>query len=99
MKIYTVSFFGHRNIDNFRIIEDKLDELVRSLLTEHEYVVFLVGKDGDFDQIVASAVKRASEFIEMITALLLCVCHILFTNQKRTPRCHLRQQGVYVNLS
>ena len=59
MKIYTVSFFGHRYIDKIRIIEDRLDELIRSLLTEHEYVEFLVGKDGDFDQIVSSAVKRA----------------------------------------
>ena len=74
MKIYTVSFFGHHSIDKFRIIEDKLDELICSLLTEHEYVVFLVGKDGDFDQIVSSAVKRAKRnYRDDNSALVWCL--------------------------
>lgn len=74
MKIYTVSFFGHRYIDKIRIIEDRLDELIRSLLTEHEYVEFLVGKDGDFDQIVSSAVKRAKRnYRDDNSALVWCL--------------------------
>ncbi len=74
MKSYTVSFFGHRYIDKIRIIEDKLDELIRSLLTEHEYVEFLVGKDGDFDQIVSSAVKRAKRnYRDDNSALVWCL--------------------------
>ena len=59
LKPFTVSFFGHRQIDNFRLIEDKLDELIHRLLSEKEYVEFLVSRDGDFDQLVSSAVKRA----------------------------------------
>lgn len=59
LKPFTVSFFGHRQIDSFRLVEDKLDELIHRLLREKEYVEFLVGRDGDFDQIVSSAVKRA----------------------------------------
>ena len=74
MKSYTVSFFGHRYIDKIRIIEDKLDELIRSLLTDHEYVEFLVGKDGDFDQIVSSAVKRAKRnYRDDNSALVWCL--------------------------
>lgn len=74
MKIYTVSFFGHRYIDKIRIIEDRLDELIHSLLTEHEYVEFLVGKDGDFDQIVSSAVKRAKRnYRDDNSALVWCL--------------------------
>ena len=74
MKCYTVSFFGHRYIDKIRIIEDKLDELIRSLLTDHEYVEFLVGKDGDFDQIVSSAVKRAKRnYRDDNSALVWCL--------------------------
>lgn len=76
MKIYTVSFFGHRYIDKIRIIEDRLDELIRSLLTEHEYVEFLVGKDGDFDQIVSSAVKRAKRnYRDDNSALVWCLSY------------------------
>lgn len=74
MKIYTVSFLGHRYIEKIRIIEDRLDELIRSLLTEHEYVEFLVGKDGDFDQIVSSAVKRAKRnYRDDNSALVWCL--------------------------
>ncbi len=55
---YTVSFFGHRQIENVSAIEKWLDEIIRPLLLEKEYVEFLVGRDGEFDQLVASTIKR-----------------------------------------
>lgn len=59
MNVYTVSFFGHRNIDCFFDTEDKIDTIVRKLIREYEYVEFLVGRDGDFDQIAASVIRKA----------------------------------------
>ncbi len=59
LDVYTVSFFGHRQIDRFFESEEKVTELVRKLITEKEYVEFLIGRDGEFDQIVASTVRRA----------------------------------------
>ena len=58
MEVYTVSFFGHRRICNQLPIDQILDELVAQLLREHSYVEFLVGRDGDFDQLVSSAIRR-----------------------------------------
>lgn len=58
MNIFTVSFFGHRIIDNPFPVEEKLESLIRELLNRKEYVEFLVGRDGEFDQIVASTVRR-----------------------------------------
>lgn len=58
MNIYTVSFFGHRIINNPLLIERQLEILIRNLLREHEYVEFLVGRDGEFDQIVSSTIHR-----------------------------------------
>lgn len=58
MEIYTVSFFGHRHIDNYRAIDKALDELIETLLKSKEYVEFLVGRNGEFDQIVSSAICR-----------------------------------------
>ncbi len=55
---YTVSFFGHRQIENVSAIEQRLDEIIRPLFVEKEYVEFLVGRDGEFDQLVASTIKR-----------------------------------------
>ena len=58
MNIYTVSFFGHRRIYNQLHLDHVLEELVARLLREHNYVEFLVGRDGDFDQLVSSAIRR-----------------------------------------
>lgn len=63
MNIFTVSFFGHRIIPEFREAEDRVEALVHALLLEKEYVEFLVGRDGDFDQIVSSAVKRQQRLV------------------------------------
>ena len=58
MEVFTVSFFGHRMVDNALGIENRLEQLIRTLLREHEYVEFLVGRDGEFDQIVSSTIRR-----------------------------------------
>ena len=58
VQIVTVSFFGHRIIENALEIESRLEQLIRTLLREHEYVEFLVGRDGEFDQLVSSTIRR-----------------------------------------
>lgn len=55
MEIYTVAFFGHHYIDYF----SRVESIVRDLLNSHEYVDFLIGRDGDFDQIVSSTILPA----------------------------------------
>lgn len=61
MKTFTVSFFGHRYLTDIKTLEDELAELVRYLLMTHAYVEFLVGRNGDFDRIVSSAIRRAQK--------------------------------------
>ena len=58
MQVYTVSFFGHRRIYDPIRIERKLEELIKELLLTKQYVEFLVGRDGDFDLLVASVIRR-----------------------------------------
>lgn len=60
---YTVSFFGHREIDRIFEVEERIYEIVCDLLRTQEYVVFLVGRDGEFDQRAAAAVRRAKRNI------------------------------------
>ena len=59
MNIYSVSFFGHRYIERGMEIENRLDELLHDLITQKEYVDFLIGRDGEFDIIASAAIKRA----------------------------------------
>jgi hypothetical protein len=58
LNTFTVSFFGHRIIENALEIENRLEQLIRTLLREHEYVEFLVGRDGEFDQLVSFVIRR-----------------------------------------
>lgn len=60
---YTVSFFGHRIIEQPLLIEQNLEELIGSLLRSKKYVEFLVGRNGDFDQLVSSAICRCKREI------------------------------------
>lgn len=63
MDTYTVSFFGHRYIDTPLYIREELYKLIASLLRRKEYMEFLVGRDGAFDQLVSSAVRRCKREI------------------------------------
>ena len=45
------------------MIEQSLEELIGSLLRSKEYVEFLVGRNGDFDQLVSSAIRRCKREI------------------------------------
>jgi len=63
MNTFTVSFFGHRVIEDPLRIEQRLETLICKLLKEKEYVEFLVGRDGEFDQIVSSTIRRCKRTI------------------------------------
>ena len=72
-KIYRVSFIGHRQIDRFRFVEEQLDKIISDLLLHKEYVEFYVGRNGDFDTMVASAVKRGQKAYGTANSSLILV--------------------------
>lgn len=59
MDICTVSLFGHRELSYNIEIEKQLNKLVRELICSKEYVEFLVGRNGDFDTLSSSVIRRA----------------------------------------
>ena len=58
MEIYQVAFIGHREVYEHRQVADELDTVLSMLLKKHEYIEFYVGKNGEFDELAASAVRR-----------------------------------------
>lgn len=58
MDNFTVTFFGHRRLYDHGLISDRLDKVILDILEKHENVDFLVGRNGDFDILAASAVRR-----------------------------------------
>ncbi|MBE6531064.1 MAG: hypothetical protein E7679_03090 [Ruminococcaceae bacterium] len=55
---YRVSFFGHRTLYSIRDLEDKVEDITLTLVRNRQFVEFYVGRNGDFDIVVASAIKR-----------------------------------------
>lgn len=58
MKPYTVTLFGHREIYDYKLIDEKLPQIICKILHDHEYVDFLIGRQGEFDEYAASIIKR-----------------------------------------
>lgn len=50
-------------IDNVFVIEQRLQEIIQELLISKEYVEFLAGRNGEFDQLVASTVRRCKRTV------------------------------------
>ena len=63
LNTYTVSFFGHRIIKDPLLMGQRLESLICKLLQEKEYVEFLVSRDGEFDQIVSSTIRRCKRTV------------------------------------
>ena len=74
MEIYRVSFIGHREVDDFFYIEEQVYSVVRELICTKEYVEFYVGRNGEFDILVASVIKRVKREIgEHNSSLILVI--------------------------
>ena len=46
MRTFTVSFFGHRQIEAPFQVESQLEKLISQLLQQNEFVEFLVGREA-----------------------------------------------------
>ena len=73
MDIYTVSFFGHREIENALEVERKLEAKITELIQTKQYVEFLVGREGEFDILAASVVKRVKKKMDYGNCSLIWV--------------------------
>ena len=73
MEIYTVSFFGHREIENALEVERKLEAKITELIQTKQYIEFLVGREGEFDILAASVVKRVKKQMDYGNCSLIWV--------------------------
>lgn len=71
--VYTVSFFGHRIVSDFSSVESKVEQLISALLAHHPHVVFLVGRNGDFDLMVTAVIQRLKSHVHGNSCSLIWV--------------------------
>ena len=61
MNVFSVSLFGHREIQDLRHLDNSLTYIVKELMRSKSYVSFLIGRNGEFDEYAASVIKRAQK--------------------------------------
>ena len=78
LDVYRVSFIGHREVDDFFFVEEQVYSVVCELIRTKEYVEFYVGRNGEFDTLVASVIKRVKrELGEHNSSLILVVPYLV----------------------
>ena len=70
-EIYRVAFFGHRRIDRLGEIEERLVPILKELILTKEYVEFYIGRNGEFDEFVASVIKRVQKQTDKQNSVLI----------------------------
>lgn len=73
MEIFRVTFFGHREVWNIRELEAKLIPILKNVMDTHAYIEFYIGRNGEFDEFVASIIKRLKKEREMSYNILILV--------------------------
>ena len=63
MDTFTVSFFGHRQLEEPLKIEKRLEQVIQMLLNEKQYVELLVGRDGEYDKLVSAVIRRCKRTV------------------------------------
>ena len=58
MDIFRVSFIGHRVVDEYRQVEEELDEVIELLHRKYGFIDYNVGRNGEFDELATQAVRR-----------------------------------------
>lgn len=97
MNIFAVSFFGHRRIDDSLAVEEKLEKKIRELLIAKEYLEFLVGRNGEFDQIAASTIRRCKRAVrDDNSALILVLPYVTAEYSNHTSLFHEYYDGVEI---
>lgn len=77
---YRVALIGHRYLEKIRHIEERLDNEIHHLLRIHGAVDFYIGRNGDFDIVAASRIRKAManygpECVNLILVLPYMVAH------------------------
>ena len=101
LNTYTVSFFGHRLINDFFTVEKELRKLIAHLLRTQTYIEFLVGRNGEFDQLVSSEIRRAKKEYRndnCTHTLVLPYSTALLRNNYDSFKSYYDQIDIYDNL-
>lgn len=83
LDIYSVTFFGHRRIEHGREIEERAFKLICVILRSHQYVEFIIGRDGEFDLLMASVIRKAKKHVGTENSTMIWVLPYLKADSRK----------------
>ncbi len=93
MNVYTVGLFGHRRLDRPCLVEEQLLRILKDLFSKHEFLSFLVGRNGDFDLLAAATVRRAMQMYGKERAELVLILPYPTAEWQKNQQAFLNYYG------
>jgi len=72
-KVYRIALIGHRQIYDVRRLEEELEAIVKDAIRKHDFVEFYLGRNGEFDLLAASVIKRVQKSTDRQNSSLILV--------------------------
>lgn len=80
MSAFRVSLIGHRIVDNIDEIEQKVSCVAKNIILKNEYTEFYIGRNGDFDIIAASCIKKVQSELNRFSSSIFLVLPYTVSN-------------------
>ncbi len=71
MVCYTIALFGHRYVENPKVVEERLEKHLRRILKEDPSADFIIGRNGEFDWLAAATIRRVRKSMGVDGKLML----------------------------
>ena len=72
-EVYRIALIGHREIYDVRRLEEEIEEIAKDAIWMHDFVEFYLGRNGEFDLLAASVIKRVQKSTERQNSALILV--------------------------
>ncbi len=80
---FAVAFIGTRDLLEFSGLSTRIEEVVEDLILRHGFVTFYIGRNGGFDILAASCIKRVQGRLGRETCSLVLVQPYPFRDAER----------------
>lgn len=80
MSAFRVSLIGHRIVDDIDEIEQKVSCVAKNVILKNEYTEFYIGRNGDFDIIAASCIKKVQSELNRFSSSIFLVLPYTVSN-------------------
>ena len=72
-EVYRIAFVAHREIHDVRRLEEELEQIAKDAIFLHDFVEFYLGRNGEFDLLAASVIKRVQKSTDRKNSALILV--------------------------